>query len=135
MISLIYTSYYGALRKLPKNLLPVAISRYWPKGITVLSCEDLAPPVDLLSVVKAAERAGDPISYELFKSMYTSRVLDLRDPVLIVSQLEAAARHYHKDGVCLLCYEKPEDMCHRHFVAEWLRDAGYDCTEYKFGGS
>ena len=134
MVHLIYTSYYGAMKKLPKSVLPVAISRYWPKGIAVASCEDLAPPADLLTLVKSAEQAGDPVPCELFKSMYTSRVLDFRDPAVIVSQLEAAARFYHKEDICLLCYEKLGDVCHRHFVSEWLNDAGYTCVEYEFGG-
>lgn len=33
---------------------------------------------------------------------------------------------YH---IALLCYEKPDDFCHRHLVADWLRKNGYECEE------
>jgi hypothetical protein len=29
-----------------------------------------------------------------------------------------------------MCYEKPGSFCHRHLVAEWLRENGFDCREY-----
>jgi hypothetical protein len=42
-----------------------------------------------------------------------------------------------KDGInckgkdiALVCYEKPEDFCHRHLVAEWLKKFGYCCEEF-----
>ena len=34
--------------------------------------------------------------------------------------------------VCLICYEKPEDFCHRHLVAKWFNEHGIPCEEYKF---
>ena len=34
--------------------------------------------------------------------------------------------------IALVCYEKPGDFCHRHLVAEWLRENGYDCEEYQY---
>ena len=30
---------------------------------------------------------------------------------------------------CLLCYEESEEFCHRHLVAKWLRDFGYEVKE------
>ena len=32
--------------------------------------------------------------------------------------------------IALICYEKPENFCHRHLVAEWLQEAGYQVQEY-----
>ena len=32
--------------------------------------------------------------------------------------------------IVLLCYEKPEDFCHRHLVREWLCRNGYHAMEY-----
>jgi hypothetical protein len=34
---------------------------------------------------------------------------------------------YH---VALMCFEKPDDFCHRHLVADWLRQNGYECKEW-----
>lgn len=32
--------------------------------------------------------------------------------------------------ICLLCYEKPDDFCHRHLLAKWFAKAGIDVVEY-----
>ena len=37
--------------------------------------------------------------------------------------------------VCLLCYETPENFCHRQLVAEWLNNAGIACVEWDEVGS
>lgn len=34
--------------------------------------------------------------------------------------------------ICLICYEKPSDFCHRHLVAEWLNECGFECREWLF---
>lgn len=31
--------------------------------------------------------------------------------------------------IALVCYEKSGDFCHRHIVADWLNQAGYDVKE------
>lgn len=33
------------------------------------------------------------------------------------------------DKIVLLCYEKPNDFCHRHLVSNWLHDV-IDIKEY-----
>ena len=32
--------------------------------------------------------------------------------------------------ICLMCYEKPSDFCHRHLVANWLNENGIECKEW-----
>lgn len=32
--------------------------------------------------------------------------------------------------ICLVCYEKPTNFCHRFLVAEWLRENGIACKEF-----
>ena len=39
------------------------------------------------------------------------------------------------DQIILLCYEKPDDFCHRHLVAQWLTEHGYDTQEIEFDGN
>lgn len=37
-------------------------------------------------------------------------------------------------NIVLLCYEKPEDFCHRHLVADWLNSSKilpYDIKEWR----
>jgi uncharacterized protein (DUF488 family) len=35
-------------------------------------------------------------------------------------------------NIALVCYEKPTDFCHRHLVADWLKEHGYECEEFKY---
>lgn len=32
-------------------------------------------------------------------------------------------------GTIFLCYEKSGDFCHRHILADWLKNNGVDCEE------
>jgi hypothetical protein len=36
-----------------------------------------------------------------------------------------------RDGMVLLCYEKPNQFCHRHLIAEWLRSRGIEAEEWQ----
>ena len=36
-----------------------------------------------------------------------------------------------KVDICLICYEKPGNFCHRHLVAKWFKENGIDCKEWK----
>lgn len=38
--------------------------------------------------------------------------------------------NYYPD-ICLVCYEKPCDFCHRHLVADWLNEHGFKCKEWQ----
>ena len=39
-----------------------------------------------------------------------------------------------RDCDILLCFEMPDDFCHRHLVAEWLRKYGYEVEELIYPG-
>lgn len=62
-----------------------------------------------------------------YTQKYTSTVLDSLIPISVVSDLKRMAEDR---DIALVCYEKPEDFCHRHLVAQWLRDAGYSVEEW-----
>ena len=46
---MIYTSYYGNLKKIDKKIEPISISQFTPKGIHIFSMEELAPSKELLN--------------------------------------------------------------------------------------
>lgn len=52
---------------------------------------------------------------------YKETVLSQLDPHEVVKKLG--------EDAILCCYETPEKFCHRHLIAEWLREAGYDIEE------
>ena len=126
----IYTTYFAKLKKLPNDIVAVPISNSIP-GVTREneSQSDLAnrkykklvPP---WYVVKAYKENGDEQQYI---ADYKKLVLDNLEPHEVVKCLKNIVGY---NDVALVCYEKSGDFCHRHLVAEWLRNAGYDVEEW-----
>ena len=117
----IYTSYFAMVRHLPEELCKVSISLYSPPGFTGASLSVLAPSKQLLADYKQNkdERAYTERFHKQLQSLSVEN---------IVHRLEQLSTG--KDCV-LLCYEKTENFCHRHLVAQWQRDAGYDVEEWR----
>lgn len=106
---MIKTSYFAGY----KGTRGVSIARWnnWWKGETY---KELAPPAELLTLYKKGL-----ISKKGYTHVY-KRYLKTLDVHKVAKDL---------NGKVLLCYEKPEDFCHRHLVATWLQQAGYKCEE------
>ena len=120
---MIYTTYFAKLKKLPETIVPIAICKWIPEGLR-LGCYhylELAPRPDFLLEYK---RTGDT---EKFTKCYNEQVLAKLDPHRLV---EALIDWVGGKDIAFVCYEKPADFCHRHLVADWLRNAGYDCEEF-----
>lgn len=116
-----YTSYYAQLDFLIqrgyKNF--VAISGWLPefykelllnnpnKNISFRRCAELSPKKDWFFQWKNGEFDNDR-----YVKLYYETVLNNVN----------AQELYEKFGedAILLCYEKPDDFCHRHIVAEWF---------------
>lgn len=99
------TSYFSRAGKHPDA---VAICRGIPKWYTGKTYQDLAPSWGLV-------KETDMVVYE---QKYMSEVLAKLDPQKVLDDLMAMSQN-----PILLCYEKPEDYCHRHLVAKWLRES------------
>jgi len=110
---MIYTSYFASRKYDPEK--SVSIARWAPRGYTGTRIPGLYPPADLLRDYKNG--AVDQKEYE---QIYRTRILNRLDPKIVAEKL---------DGLVLLCYEKSGDFCHRHIVAAWLRENGYECKE------
>ena len=122
---MIYTSYFARCNKLPKGLVPISIARQAPADYTGLEYKTLAPAWDILSEYKQTKDERTYIqqyNYQLF----------LLSADQVVKELKELAQ---SDQIILLCYEKPDDFCHRHLVAQWLTEHGYDTQEIEFDGN
>jgi uncharacterized protein YeaO (DUF488 family) len=103
----------------------VSIARQAPAGYTGLEYKTLAPTWDILSEYKQTKDERTYIqqyNYQLF----------LLSADHVVKELKELAQ---SDQIILLCYEKPDDFCHRHLVAQWLTEHGYDTQEIEFNGN
>lgn len=113
---MIYTSYFALIPKLPEEMLKISVSLFTPKWAQIdgnMSC--LNPTEQLLRVVKSGA-----ISSEKAIKKYQEEVLRKLSPVEIYNELIKLMDKHSKKDLALLCYEKPGEVCHRRFIAEWL---------------
>ena len=125
---MIYTTYFAQLRKLPKNIIPISICGKCPDWFSGIQYKKLAPKYDFFQEWK---KDHDNDKYiRNFDAKVLSR-LRASDVVNELYQLAGIAENSKSEyNIALVCYEKPNDFCHRHLVADWLRKNGYDTQEY-----
>lgn len=94
------------------------ITRFYPRGVKKDRFDrwvkELSPSKELLHAYRLKEKP-----WEVFRSEFIAEMM--RNPV----SLEAirALRTESKEGnVTILCYERGEDPCHRHVVAELVKN-------------
>lgn len=115
------TSYFAMMRHFPDNLTPIAICAKVPAWYEGKVYKKVAPSFDILMAYKKTR------DEETYTKAY-NQFLKTLDADQVVKDLMALS-----DGkeVVLLCYEKSSDFCHRHLLAKWLKDHGYNCEEWK----
>jgi hypothetical protein len=111
---MIKTTYFAHAKKLDPSLNLVSIARYTPPGFPGRLYHKLAPSPALLSYVKST---NDTEGYIREFAQQLNRL----DPHQVVQELG--------ENPILVCYEAPGKFCHRHLVADWLRQAGYTVVE------
>ena len=135
---MIYTSYFAKLKQLPEDVIPISICGKAPQWYTGLQYKKLAPKYDFF--IKWKENHDN----EYYIKCFNERVLGNLNIIKVITELqtlipyeikcnmESTVYNNSKYNIALICYEKPTDFCHRHLVAEWLRNNGIKCEEYKF---
>ena len=124
---MIYTTYFAKLRSLPKDITPIAICAKAPPGYTGLSYRALAPHYSFYNKYK------NDCNESCFTLCYNDQILRNLNSTRVVADLYYQAGKSYLDGdIALVCYEKSTDFCHRHLVAAWLRDNGFQCEEFDF---
>ena len=122
---MIYTSYFGKLKKLPHNYEPICIAKWPPKWFKGKQFSQLAPSKELLNWWNGSDKDKDcEITYEL---QFRKQTLSKLDPI----EIEKAIHNLAGDKIpVLVCYEKSYDFCHRHLVRNWLNKNGIKCEEF-----
>jgi uncharacterized protein (DUF488 family) len=101
------TSYFSRFSHHPNA---ISIAHTTPASFLGRIYSPLAPPWWLISAMKQ-----NKITKEEYKRLYYRDILNKLDPQEVFAELGPDA--------ILCCYERPDDFCHRHIVAEWLSDA------------
>lgn len=118
---MIYTSYFAKLKQIVKNenLIPISIACWPPHWYIGKTYTKLAPTVEILEDYK---RTGN---LPMYIDRYKNEVLFHLDPFQVYRDLEQIAGE--GNAPVLLCFEKPDNFCHRQLVTEWLSDVGKIC--------
>ena len=122
---MIYTSYFAKLKSLPDNVIPISICAKAPSWYSGLQYKKLAPKYDFF--MKWKENHDNDYYVKCFKEQVLDK-LDALETVLEISEI--AGFHNRFNDICLMCYEKSTDFCHRHLVADWLNENGIECKEW-----
>lgn len=116
----IYTSYFGNVRRLTNDrIVCISIARITPNWFTGYKFTYLAPSRALLY--------NREITDEEFERVYLRDVCSRIDAQVLRREIERVSQGR---DVALLCYEKPGDECHRHTLARWMNERGFDVKEY-----
>ena len=121
--ALIYTTYFAKLKYLPSNVTPIAICGKTPDFYQGLCYKKLAPKWSFFTKWKETR------DNNYYISEFNRLVLEPLDVNTVVNDLVSMSTTEH---IALVCYEKPQDFCHRHLIAKWLNENGYDCDEFNF---
>ncbi len=119
----IYTSYFGNSKKLQQaGIKVIGISLYPPRWFNGISLKQVAPTKSILF--------ANGQTQEDYTRRYRSEVLSRQDMQKFLKTVEQASGG---QDVALCCYEKPEDFCHRHILADWIKEKlGIEISEYGY---
>lgn len=129
---MIYTSYFAKIKSLPEYIIPVSICAKVPTWYEGLQYKKLAPKYDFF--MKWKENHDN----DYYIKCFNEQVLNELNVVTVIKDLinlmpkDSISEYSLNKTICLVCYEKPSDFCHRHLVAEWLNKNGFKCTEYEY---
>lgn len=123
---MIYTTYFAQLRNLPENIIPISICGKAPDWYKGLQYKKLAPKYDFFMEWK--KNHDNDYYIKCFKEQVLDK-LNVNEVVYELTETHNQGGHFDID-FALVCYEKPEDFCHRHLVSNWLKENGYDCEEW-----
>lgn len=116
----IYTSYFSKGKKLTDagiKMIGIALKPpTWYYGVTV---HDVAPTPSILYGANTEEE---------YTRRFRAEVLARVNARAFVDKITQMSQGH---DIALCCYEKPGDFCHRHIVAEWLKEQlGIEVDEY-----
>lgn len=114
----IYTSYFGKLNKIRNDdFTYIAICRFPPKYLEFTG-NLIHVPVFAPSQRLVLDAKDGTVDHTAFEKIYNG---EIRSRML--KDIKKLAKKVAKgDKICLLCYEKSEDFCHRHILCEYIKE-------------
>lgn len=119
----IYTSYFAMLKKLPSDVVPISICGKAPAWFSGAEYKTFAPKYGFFMEWKQNK------DNNYYIKCFNEQVLQNLSVEKVLNELSVLSGG--KD-ICLVCYEKPSDFCHRHLVANWFKYFGINVEEMNF---
>ena len=117
---MIYTGRFVEVENYERfGFVPVSIAGEAPDYYDGIEFKILAPKYSWWK-----EWYDKKLSNDWYREKYQETVLSKLNPKVIANRLQGFGKN-----VVLLCYEKPEEFCHRQLVADWLRSANVPVYE------
>ena len=111
------TSYFANIPFIDTDIyLPVSISVYAPDWYSGIEFHQLSPTESILKRYKRGL-----ITVEQYTNEFNEQVLAKYNPDVLYAKLVGIKKNREP---ILLCYEKPNQFCHRHLVAAWFNQSG-----------
>lgn len=130
---MLYTSYLSNLDKLPENSIKLIVTRYSPKDLNILKynklhvVSELSPSKELLNEYNNSEKSIN--DWNVFKEKFNVEIHNRSDIQYNICKIKKALSR--GIDVCLICYEKNYNMCHRKLLAEYIsQSSGYEWKEF-----
>ena len=139
---MIYTTYFGCLRRIPTDVIPVSIAAKPPKWWDGLEYKKLAPSYGCLMDYKSGGNRDTYINryyketlehLDPYETVYDIIELLPSSTQLSISMVNCPLWENPHIHVALVCYEIPEDFCHRHIDRAWFTKYGVSCEEFRVG--
>lgn len=110
---IIYTSYFDNLQNIPKEIIPIAICGKSPDWYDGFEYKKLAPKLKFFQEWKKNR------DNQYYINCFREQVLEQLNAENVYKELATLA---NADACVLVCYEQPDEFCHRHLVATWLNE-------------
>jgi len=118
---MLYTSYFSN-KSIPDNATKISIARF--NKLDMWENKTFAPSKELLMKYKRED-----IYEKEFKKRFLQELNNIPEGLIDLYR-EVFIRD--NSDQFFLCYEEPNDFCHRHIVAEFLRSKGIPIEEYTY---
>lgn len=114
----IATGYFARVKEyLDKGYAPISIALKQPwflnGQVGMWGYSPLAPTKDILALKNNPEE---------YTKKYQEDILGKLEPSMVYHHLKQIAMEAKTDKVVLLCWEGLGKFCHRHIVADWLKE-------------
>lgn len=119
-----FTSYYGNKQLASNRYFFVQVSNSAPKGFqTDIVFKETIPDWDTLVKPYKEGRLNDTDYIKKYEAQLDKKAFE----VLLI--LDTIIEQAHGKDIVLLCYERPENFCHRHILAKWLEKHAKNFTK------